>query len=219
MCPFCYIGKRKFEQALEKFDQADKVEVKWKSFQLNPGMKTEPGKNINQYLAENKGWTLDYARKANNYVTSMAAEVGLNYNMDKAVVANSLDAHRLIQLAARKGKDGEAEEALFKAYFTEGKNIADKNVLAELGNGIGLEESEVRKMLDSNEYVQEVRADQELAQEIGVQGVPFFVIDEKYAVSGAQSPEIFLQALQKSYEESKIENLNGGICTTDGICS
>src|SRR5882672_6228154 len=107
MCPFCYIGKRHFETALQQFPQHKDIEVVWKSFQLNPTMKTEPGKSINEYLAENKGWTLDYARQANDYVTKMARETGLVYNMDKAVVANTFDAHRLLQLAKKKGKDGE----------------------------------------------------------------------------------------------------------------
>src|SRR6185436_3427447 len=93
MCPFCYIGKRKFEKALEQFPQKDKVKVEWKSFQLNPAMKTEPGKNINQYLSEVKGWSLDYARQVNDRVTGMAKQIGLTYNFDKAIVANSFDAH------------------------------------------------------------------------------------------------------------------------------
>ncbi len=99
MCPFCYIGKRKFEAALEQFPQKDKIKIEWKSFQLNPDMKTEPGKSINDYLAEVKGWQPSYAEEMNNHVTQIAAAVGLEYNMDKAVVANSFDAHRFVQYA------------------------------------------------------------------------------------------------------------------------
>src|ERR1044072_2264180 len=110
MCPFCYIGKRKFEHALEQFPHKDEVEITWKSFQLNPAMKTEPGKNINQYLAEIKGWTIDRAKEMNDHVSKMAEEVGLHYDFDKAVVANSFDAHRFIQFAKKQSKGDAAEE-------------------------------------------------------------------------------------------------------------
>lgn len=196
MCPFCYIGKRRFEAALEKFENKDEVEVEWKSFQLNPGMETVPGKSLNEYLAESKGWTLDYARGANEQVTSMAAEVGLQYNMDKAIVANSFDAHRLLQLAKTKGLGDQMEEQLFKAYFTEGRNTADHDVLAELGVNAGLDDSEIRKALASGAFADEVRNDLVLAEQFGIRGVPFFVFDRKYAVSGAQAEEVFLQTLE-----------------------
>lgn len=227
MCPFCYIGKRKFEQALAKFPQKDNIEIVWKSYQLSPDMKTDPSKSINQYLAENKGWTLEYAKQMNDYVTNMAAEVGLKYNMDKAVPANSFDAHRLSHLAAKHGLQDKMEEALFKAYFTDGKNTADKTTLLELGKQVGLDEAEVRKTLESNEYASNVKADIAEAQAIGVNGVPFFVFDRKYAVSGAQSPAAFLQTLEKSFAEwSKTNSLieldtkdtTGGVCTPDGKC-
>ena len=126
MCPFCYIGKRRFEAALLKFEHKDEVEIIWKSFQLNPHMKTDPEKNINQYLAEIKGWTLDQAESMNERVTQMAKAEGLHYDFDKAIVANSFDAHRLIQLAKTHNKGDEAEERLFKAYFSEGKNTERK---------------------------------------------------------------------------------------------
>ena len=202
MCPFCYIGKRKFENALAKFDQKDKVEVTWKSFQLNPEMKTEPGKNINQYLAEAKGWSLDEAKAMNNRVTGMAKEVGLNYDFDKAVVANSFDAHRFVQLAKKEGKGDAAEERLFKAYFTEGKNIADHNTLSTLASEIGMDGKEVETMLSGNENTEAVLADVKEAEQIGVRGVPFFVIDRKYAISGAQPEETFLKALNQALDES-----------------
>ena len=122
MCPFCYIGKRKFESALAQFKDKDKVEIVWKSFQLNPNQITDPSKSTVQYLAETKGWSMDYTRSTIQHVTGMAESVGLHYDFDKAVVANSFDAHRLIQFAKSKGKGDAAEERLFKAYFTEGKN-------------------------------------------------------------------------------------------------
>src|SRR6218665_2873452 len=150
MCPFCYIGKRKFENALAQFEHKENVEIVWKSFQLNPSMKTVPGKSINQYLAEIKGWSVEQAKTMNDRVTGIAKAVGLHYDFDKAVVANSFDAHRLIQFAKTKGKGDAAEEALFKAYFTEGKNTADHAVLLDLAKSIGLAEAETKQVLDSD---------------------------------------------------------------------
>jgi len=201
MCPFCYIGKRRFEKALKQFPARGGIDVVWKSFQLNPGMRTEPGKNINQYLSEVKGWSLAQAKQANDYVTNMAKELGLTYDFDKAVVANSFDAHRLIQLAKASGKGDAMEELLFKAYFTEGKNIADHDTLLELAITIGLDPDAVKKVLNSNEYSDAVERDIYEAQQIGVRGVPYFVLNDRYAVSGAQASETFLGALNKAWGE------------------
>lgn len=226
MCPFCYIGKRKFEMALDQFDNKDNIEVEWKSFQLNPDMKAQPGKSINEYLAEVKGWTLEYAEEANNYVTKIAQEVGLEYNMDKAVVANSFDAHRFVQFAKQNGKGDEAEEQLFKAYFTDGKNTADHETLVELGKAIGLNEAELKEVLAGNKFAAEVRKDVYEAQQVGARGVPFFVLDRKYAVSGAQQPDTFLGALNQSFGEWSEKNkqiissyADGATCTPDGDCN
>ncbi len=227
MCPFCYIGKRKFEQALEIFPHKNNVEIVWKSYQLAPNMKTDTTKSINQYLAESKGWTLDYARQMNEYVTKMAAEVGLKYNMDKAIPANSFDAHRLSHLAAKHGFQDKMEEALFKAYFTEGKNTADKSTLLTLAKEIGLSAEEAKKVLDSNQFADAVKADIKEAQEIGVNGVPFFVFNRKYAVSGAQPAEAFLKTIEKAYEEwrkagnslqPETGNAEGAVCSPEGDC-
>ena len=203
MCPFCYIGKRKFETALAQFEHKENVEVVWRSFQLNPDMKTEPGKNINQYLAEVKGWSMEQAKSMNDRVTAMAKQVGLDYDFDKAVVANSFDAHRLIQLAKTKGKGDAAEEALFKAYFTEGKDTSDHAVLVQLGTDIGLDAAEVMSMLDAGSFAEDVKKDIYEAQQVGVTGVPFFVLGNKYAVSGAQESATFLQALTTTWNETQ----------------
>jgi len=195
MCPFCYIGKRWFEEAMAEFDGAADVEVTWKSFQLNPDMVTNPSINIHQYLADAKGWQLDYAKQLNQQVTEMAESVGLTYDFDRAVVANSFDAHRLIQLAKQYHLGDAAEEALFKAYFIEGKNIADHGTLIILGALIGLNADVVQHMLSTNKFADAVQGDILEAQELGIRGVPFFVINNKYAVSGAQPMEVFLQTL------------------------
>jgi predicted DsbA family dithiol-disulfide isomerase len=201
MCPFCYIGKRKFETALAQFKDKDKVEIVWKSFQLNADLKTDPSKNTIQHLAESKGWTMEYTNSTVQYVMEMAEGVGLHYDFNKAVVANSFDAHRLIQFAKSKDKGDAAEERLFKAYFTEGKNTADHTVLLQLGKEIGLEETELKQVLDSDAFAKEVKNDIQEAEKIGVSGVPFFVFNRKYAVSGAQDPEVFLKSLIKASEE------------------
>jgi predicted DsbA family dithiol-disulfide isomerase len=226
MCPFCYIGKRKFEKALETFPGKDKIEMEWKSFQLAPEMKTTLGKNIHQYLAEHKGFSLEDAKRMNDHVTAMAAKVGLTYNFDKAIVANSFNAHRFSHFAKTKGKQNEAEEKLFKAYFTEGKNMDDTNTLVELGAEIGLDPREVRTALESGTYTNEVNADIDEAHQLGVNGVPFFVFDRKYTVSGAQESQTFTQVLQKSFEEWNKENpvtltemADGQVCTPDGECN
>lgn len=208
MCPFCFIGKRRFEKALEKFPHKEDVEVVWKSFQLNPDMKTQPGKNINEYLAEVKGWSIDQAREMNDRVTAMAREEGLHYNFDRAIVANSFDAHRLVQLAKEKGKGDEMEEALFHAYFEEGKNIADSTTLIDLAAGIGLAKQEVGELLSGQSYSEQVDADIYEAQQIGVRGVPYFVLNDRYAVSGAQATDTFAGALEKAYGEWEKEHRN-----------
>ncbi|MFC5408696.1 DsbA family oxidoreductase [Larkinella bovis] len=225
MCPFCYIGKRKFEAALEKFEHQASIEVVWKSFQLNPALQTDPDVNITQYLAEAKGWTLGYAKQMNDYVTNMAREVGLHYDFDKAVVANSFDAHRLVQLAKQHGKGDAMEERLFKAYFTEGLNTADHATLQQLATDIGLDAAEVKQVLASNQYADQVKRDIFEARQVGVTGVPFFVFNQKYAVSGAQAPETFLGALTKAFGEWNEVNtgneavaLDGPACTPDGNC-
>lgn len=225
MCPFCYIGKRKFEKALEHFDHKDKIEIIWKSFQLNPDMPNNPKQSINEYLAEHKGWSLEQAKQMNDQVTHMASEVGLKYDMNRAVVANSFDAHRFSHYAATQGLGDAAEEVLFRAYFTEGKNVADHETLIQLGVEIGLKAEEVAKVLASDTFTGAVQKDIYEAQTIGVRGVPFFVMNRKYAVSGAQPEEVFFKTLVESFdgwkEENKNTNLNiaeGAVCTPNGEC-
>jgi protein disulfide-isomerase len=202
MCPFCYIGKRHFEAALKEFPHSDKLQIEWKSFQLDPTIpKMEERVDVYQYLADKKGMSLEQSKSLHQNVIQMAKNAGLEYNFDIAVVGNSKDAHRLIQFAKTKGLGDQAEEALFKAYFTDGKNMADMSDLIEIGNSIGLDAVELTSILDSDAFGYEMMQDIQEAQNIGVQGVPFFVFDRKYAVSGAQPVEAFLQTLEKVYSE------------------
>ncbi len=225
MCPFCYIGKRKFETALSQFSHAAQVEIVWKSFLLSPDMKTAPEKNIHQFLAEHKDISIEQARKFNDQITISARQHGLVYNFDKTIPANSFNAHRFSHLAKQHGLQDKAEEILFKAYFTDGKNMDDIPTLIELGTEIGLDADEVKTALESNSYADEVRQDIYQARQIGVRGVPFFLFNNKLAVTGAQDSSVFLGTLEKALSEWKKENpqpiteiVDGQFCDTDGEC-
>jgi len=225
MCPFCYIGKRRFEDALQKSGHGKDIEIEWKSFQLNPDMKTDPNINIDQYLADIKGFSLEHAKELNSHVTQMAAEAGLTYNFDRAVVANSFNAHRFSHLAKKHGLGDAAEEQLFKAYFTDGKNMDDIPTLIELGVSIGLNADEIKATLESDAYADDVKHDIAEAQYLGIRGVPFFVMNRKYGVSGAQAVPVFEETIEKAFAEWLQENskpditvIEGDSCGPDGNC-
>ncbi|WP_417366569.1 DsbA family oxidoreductase [Flavobacterium beibuense] len=225
MCPFCYIGKRRFEEALATFEGKNDVEIEWKSFLLSPELKTDPNKNIHEYLAEHKNISLEEAKGMNDYVTNMAAQVGLTYNFDKAIPANSFNAHRFLHFAKKHGKQNEAEERLFKAYFTEGKNIDDAQTLLLLAIELELDANKLADAMNNGEFTNDVIADINEAQQLGVRGVPFFVFNRKYAVSGAQESEAFTQTLEKAFEEwqasqpkTSFETIKGESCDIDGNC-
>ena len=206
MCPFCYIGKRRFEAALANFNHKEDIEVVWHSFQLDPGMTAQPGKDVYTYLAERKGISVEQSKQMHTGVVQMAAEAGLQYNFDKAVIANSFDAHRFAHLAKTKDLGEAAEEALFKAYFTDGKDISNFDTLAQLGKEIGLDAAEVKQALQTDAFANAVDEDIYHASQIGVRGVPFFVLNDKYAVSGAQPVETFAGALNQAWTEYEKEN-------------
>lgn len=225
MCPFCYIGKRKFENALAKFSDKNYIEVEWKSFELNPSLKTDTTKTLAKYLAEQKRLPMEQVNQMINHASNMAKQVGLDYKLETAIVANSFNAHRFSHYAKSKGKQLEAEEVLFKAYFILNKNTDDTAILMELGTEIGLNANELKVVLESNQFANEVRADENEAVNLGIQGVPFFVFNRKSAVSGAQDESVFLNALQKNYAEfrknnpiQKFDIIEGAVCKPDGNC-
>lgn len=221
MCPFCYIGKRNYESALTRFDGKDNIEIEWKSFQLDPTIpKSSASKeNVYQYLADKKGISYEQSAKMHERVIQTAKNAGLDYRFDKAIVANSFDAHKMIQLAKMKGLGDAAEERLFRAYFTEGKDFGDHDTLISIGKEIGLDEEEIESALVSDAYAEKVEDDIQEASELGVQGVPFFVFDRKYAVSGAQPPEYFLQALDQSFTEWKKDSPVSSLVMDEGaVC-
>ena len=203
MCPICYIGKRNFETALARFKDKEEVEIIWKSFQLDPTLPEVAQESQHDYLVKSKGMSPAQVESMLENVTRMAKRAGLDYHLDRSVMVNSFRAHRLIQLAKNEGLGDEAEERLFRAYFTEGLDIADTDTLTRLGKEIGLDEGDIQEALTDNRYAELIRNDIEEAQALGIRGVPFFVFDRKYGVSGAQPPEQFLQTLEKSFSEWK----------------
>ncbi len=223
-CPFCYIGKHTFEQALDHFEHKDKIQVSWHSFELDPQLKTDPHLNAIQSLADKKGIPLHQVQQMMQAgAGKMAKEIGLTMDFNNTVVANSFNAHRLIQLAKTKNVADQMEEALFEAHFKDSKNIDDKNTLRTLGKQVGLEEADLDRTLFTDEFADKVEQDKRTAAQIGVQGVPFFVFNNKYAVSGAQSPEVFTEVLEKSWAEYAQEHQpliinKGQACDIDGNC-
>lgn len=199
MCPFCYIGKRRLEKALESFEYRDQIVIEWKSFLLNPGMKTDPSKNSLAYLSEVKGWSMEQTKQITEQVVAMAAAEGLDYDMENTVVANAYQAHRLLHFAKSNGFGSPMKERLLRAYFTEGLNIDDTETLINLASEVGLEKVEVKACLDSDAFLKEVNEDVQEAQQLGVRGVPFFVLDRKYGISGAQQDEVFQQTIAKAF--------------------
>lgn len=200
ICPFCYIGKRRFEAALAEFDGKDDLIIEWKSFQLDPSLVYKEDKSYYERFSEMKNVGIEESKAMHQNLVEAATDLGLTYNFDKAKITNTFDAHRLIQLAKKHQLGDEAEEQIFEAYFTEGKLVSDAETLRNLGLSIGLPPVEIEELLNVDSYQTEVTADLQEAQSLGIRGVPFFVFDRKYAVSGAQPKEVFLQALQKLEE-------------------
>ncbi|ODS82387.1 MAG: disulfide bond formation protein DsbA [Cytophagaceae bacterium SCN 52-12] len=206
MCPFCYLGKHHYEAALSEFPDRRYVETVWKSFQLDPGIpRHAPATDTYTYLSERKGFSVDQARQMTGNLAETAGREGIVMNFDKTVVANTFDAHRLIHLAQSKGLGSEAEESLFKAHFEEGEDVSAPGTLAGLGESLGLKRDEVSEALDSGQYTEEVNSDIREAVHLGVRGVPFFVFNRKYAVSGAQPKDVFLKTLERAFSEWRAE--------------
>lgn len=202
VCPWCYIGKRHLEQALEEFPHADDVDVTYRSYQLSPDTPKDATDTLEQMLATKYGVSLDEARAMNDRVTGVAARAGLDYHLEHAHPANTIDAHRLLHFAAEQGKQAELKERLLAAYFTEGKRIGDAAVLVAEAEAVGLDGAAARAVLAGNDYADAVDADLSLARAFGITGVPFFVIDRKYGISGAQPAETLRQALEQAWMES-----------------
>ena len=225
VCPWCYIGKRRFEEALAGFEHRDQVEITWHSFELDPEAAPSREGEYVTHLAAKHGKSVPEAQAMLDSMTTTAATVGLTFDFGIARPGNTLDAHRLIHLAGERGVQGAVKERLLRATFTEGKPISDAATLTELAVEAGLDREEVTQVLAAGTYTTKVRADERLAQAYGITGVPFFVIDERYGVSGAQSPEVLGGALEQAWGERSPLVVVGGAeageaegCE-DGSCS
>ena len=213
VCPWCYIGKRRFEAALAEFEHADDVEVLWRSFELDPNApdSREITESQAELLAKKMGRPLEQVRAMQAQVTSVAASVGLQYRLDQTRPGNTFDAHRLLHLALEQDLQDPLKERFDAATFTEGLSVSDPDELARLAVEVGLDEARVREVLDSDEFAEAVRADESQARAYGISGVPFFVIDGRYGVSGAQEPDAILGVLRQAWQErNPIEVVAGG---------
>jgi predicted DsbA family dithiol-disulfide isomerase len=195
ICPWCYIGKRRFETALARFEHRDKVHVMWRSFELDPNAPRQYPGTLDEMLAKKYGVGLRQAAAMNARVTEIAREVGLEYRLAQARPGNTFDAHRLLHFAAAQAQAKDAAERIMHAYFCEGLPVGERAALARLAPEFGIAELDALAILESDDYGAAVRGDEALAAQLGVSGVPFFVFAEKYAVSGAQTVEAFAEAL------------------------
>jgi predicted DsbA family dithiol-disulfide isomerase len=202
VCPWCYLGKRRFEAALEAFEHGDDVTVMWRSFELDPEAPAAPEGTAAERLAAKYGMSSERAETLHTEMTERAAAEGLEYRFDLAQGGNTFDAHRMIHLAATYGRQAAAQERLMRAYFTEGEAISDRDTLVRLVAELGVDEAEARDALALDRFAEDVRSDEQLAARLGIQGVPFFVLDRRYGVSGAQPPEALLGALERAWGEA-----------------
>ena len=202
VCPWCYIGKRHFERALERFVHRDEVEIEWKSFELDPSAPKEREGAYADRLAAKYGVSKGEAQAMIARVVNAGSSAGIDFRFDVSRPGNTFDAHRVLHLAKKHGLQHELEERLFAATFTEGAPVGDRDSLVDVAASVGLDPAEVRATLDDDLFADDVRADEREAAEIGVRGVPFFVFDRKYGVSGAQPPEAFAEVLQRVWREA-----------------
>ena len=217
-CPWCFVGKRRFEKALAAFPERDALDIVWRSFELDPQAPTRQDRPSVELLASKYRMAPSQAQGMLDNMTATGAGEGIEFRFDRSISGNTFDAHRLIHFAATHDKRAEMVECLFRAYFTEGEAMGDRPTLARLAADIGLDATAVTAMLDSDAYAADVRADEARAQQFGITGVPFFAIDEKYGVSGAQTAEIIVQALQQALSESDpvvITAPSGDACDDD----
>jgi predicted DsbA family dithiol-disulfide isomerase len=202
VCPWCYVGKRRFEAALARFPHAGEVEVVWRSFELDPDAPARRGSTA-EHLARKYGWTRERVAESHARLTALAAAEGLDYRLDETQGGNTFDAHRLLHLAALHGLQDALEERLMLAYFTEAEPIGERDVLARLAEDVGV--AGARDALAAGAFAEEVRADEAEARTLGIHGVPFFAFDRRYGVEGAQPAEVLLAALEQAWAERRAD--------------
>ncbi|WP_373059865.1 DsbA family oxidoreductase [Gemmatimonas sp.] len=201
-CPWCYIGKRRFEQALNQFPHRDALDIVWRSFELNPTAPARLTIPTVELLATKYRMSAEKAQTMMDHMAATGAIDGLEFRFDRSISGNTFDAHRVIHFAATVGQRAAMVERLFAAYFTEGEAMGDHHTLVRLASDIGLDAMAVRDMLSSTAHATDVRNDEARAQQFGVTGVPFFAINERYGISGAQPAAAIVEALTKAWKES-----------------
>jgi len=219
VCPWCAIGKAHLDAALAKFEHADQVEIVWRSFELDPGAPAVRDGAYSEILARKYGTTVDGAQAMVQQMSDRAAESGLAFALERARSGNSFDAHRLVHLAAERGMQNQVKEYFLRAYLSEGEAIGEQETLRRVAVDGGLDPVEVRDVLDSDAYADAVRADEREAYERAITGVPYFLIDGRFAIPGAQPAELILQTLQRAWQESHhaVTVVGGGaVCGPDG---
>ena len=220
-CPWCYVGKRRFEAALAQFEHRDDVRVTWRSFELDPAAPREREGERAARLAEKYGITVERAREMERQMTATAAGEGLDFRFDLARSGSTFDAHRVVHLAAEHGQQDAMKERLLRAYFTEGELMSDHETLVRLAVEIGVPEDEVRQMLASDRYAAEVREDERTAGSFGISAVPTFVVDRAVGVSGAHPPEALVELLREGWSRhapAPAVVAGGEACGIDGDC-
>jgi predicted DsbA family dithiol-disulfide isomerase len=219
-CPWCYIGKRRFEAALAEFPHRDSVEVQWRSYQLDPTLPEHYDGTELDYLSTRKGLAPQQVAGMFEHVAAQAKGEGLDYDFDTIVVANSFTAHRLIHLAAAHGKQDAAKERLLSDHFEHGRDIGSQEYLTGLGRDLGIDAAKVAELFTTDKYSDDVRSDFEEARALGISGVPFFVIDRKFGLSGAQPAETFTAALNQAWQETHplvlVNTADGDSCGPEG---
>jgi predicted DsbA family dithiol-disulfide isomerase len=204
VCPWCYLGQRHFEQALDRFAHRGDVEVIYRSFELDPSAPSGVSTPTVELLASKYGMSLKQAARAQRQMEQRAAQHGLTFRMEGLRSGNTRDAHRLLHLAKARGRQAELAERLHRAYFTEQASIFDHSSLRDLAADVGLDRDEALGVLESDEYGQAVDADEEMARSFGASGVPFFVIDRRYGIFGAQPAETITQVLERAWAEAEV---------------
>ena len=220
-CPWCYVGKRRLESALREFPHADDVKVVWHAFELDPSAPAERDPKVShaERLAKKYGMTVEQARRNSDRLRDVAKGEGLAFDFEHIRSGNMFDAHRLVHLGKTLGLQDQVKERFFKAYLEQGELMSDHGTLVRLAVEAGLPEREVTDVLASDQFADEVRADEARARELGINGVPCFVLDERYAVSGAQPAQVLLSALHQAWSEREQQQdafSEGAVCGPDG---
>lgn len=204
VCPFCYLGKRYLENALAGFPNKDEVENEYRSFELAPNGPLYSGQKMHELLSQKYGMSIEDAKKSNEHIGSEAKKVGLDYHFDEMKYTNTFDAHRLAKYAGTVGKEKQITEKIMYAYFTESKLISDHDTLIQIAESVGLDNKIVMDVLnDKTRFENEVRMDENLANKMGITGVPYFLINKKYVISGAHPIEVFVDTIKAAWKDNK----------------